>query len=134
MLDWIGIVIVLLLLLVVLSRWRLQTGTGKSEDRYGRTLRFHGTGEMTVRAPGLIASQYRLDYQFPENVLVKVDLLDTATGERELIVLKRGAGVAGFDVTHPGDYLLHVAPLDDTAEWQLTMRPGGSGNKMGRTD
>lgn len=84
---------------------------------------------MTIRAPGLIASQYRMDYEMPENVLVKVDLLDSVTGDRELILVKCGTGVAGFNVPHAGDYLLHIAPADDSANWRFQIRPVGLGSR-----
>lgn len=84
---------------------------------------------MTIRAPGLIASQYRMDYEMPENVLVKVDLLDSVTGDRELILVKRGKGVAGFDVPHAGDYLLHITPAGDSADWNFEIRPVGLGSR-----
>ena len=133
-LIFISVSVALVVIALTLFGKRSRKDVSRYDERYGRTLHFHGTGEMTVRAPGWIASQYRLDYQFPETTLVKVDLLDTASGDRELIVLKSGAGVAWFEMSQPGDYLLHVAPLDEAAVWELAIRPVGLGSRTGRTD
>jgi hypothetical protein len=88
-------------------------------------LHFQGRGESTVSTNGLIESSYRIDYCFPGDVLVKIELIERATGNDEVILIKSGEGVEGFTVPHAGDYLLRIEPLADDAAWSFDIRPVG---------
>ncbi len=90
---------------------------------------FKGRGTRTLEAPDLIAAQYRLDYALPDDVLVKVEMIDPGTGSSELILLKSGSGVEGFFVEAAGRYLFKVEPADENAQWSLTIKPVGLGPK-----
>lgn len=87
--------------------------------------RFQGRGEMTVRADDLIDSAYRLDYRLPDTTLVKIELIERASGDSDVILIRRGEGVEGFTVLHAGNYLLHVEPLAEEVAWAFEIRPVG---------
>lgn len=88
-------------------------------------LRFQGRGTMTINADDLLASAYRIDYSFPDEALVKVELIERATGNRDVILIKSGSGVEGFDVPQAGHYLLQVEPLAEAVGWKCQIRPVG---------
>lgn len=83
----------------------------------------HGTGN--VEAESLIESTYRIDYQFSGDGLVKIELIETASGNSDTILLKSGSGTAGFRVQHAGHHRLHIAPLQEDTSWELSIQPVG---------
>jgi hypothetical protein len=92
---------------------------------------FSGQGSATLEAPDLIAAQYRLDYAFPNEVLVKIELIEVVTCSSELILLKSGSGVEGFTVETAGRHLFQVEPQDEAAEWRFSIKPVGLGQIAG---
>ncbi|MBZ0303086.1 MAG: hypothetical protein K8J31_25290 [Anaerolineae bacterium] len=88
-------------------------------------LRFQGTGEARLEAERLIESTYRIDYQFPGDSLIKVELIQCATGDSTTILLKRGKGVDSFVVNRAGRHLLRVEPLREDVAWKFEIRPVG---------
>ena len=89
------------------------------------SLHFQGRGERTVTANGLIESAYRIDYRLPSDTLVKIELIERATGNDALILIKSGEGIDGFNVSRAGDYLLRIEPLAEDAIWSFEIRPVG---------
>ena len=73
----------------------------------------------------MIAAQYRVDYQFPEAVLVKVELIDPRTASSDLILLKSGSGIDGFYVETPGRHWFEIEPQDEQAAWAFSIKPVG---------
>lgn len=86
---------------------------------------FQGRGEMTVSVDDLVESVYRLHYRLPDEALVKIELIERASGDSYVILIKRGEGVEGFTVLHAGDYLLHIEPLAEDVAWAFEIRPVG---------
>ena len=89
------------------------------------SLHFQGRGAMTLSADLLSESAYRIDYQLPEDALVKINLIERATGNDEVILIKSGKGIEGFAVSSAGDYLLRVEPLAEDVAWSFEIRPVG---------
>jgi hypothetical protein len=92
---------------------------GILERSYNKPFDFQGVGAQTTRTVKLEAGDYRVRYLFPDNVLVKVELLGADDGDGEVIVLKSGSGEAAFSIGAAGRYLLDVDPQDEEAEWTL---------------
>jgi hypothetical protein len=82
-----------------------------------KPVRLQGKGIHTSEPIHLEVGTYKVVYQFPDDVLVKVDL--GAGGDSETILLKRGAGEASFAVELDGSFVFEIAPADDTAEWEM---------------
>lgn len=81
--------------------------------------RLQGRGTFSTEPVQLEQSTYKVEYQFPEKVLVKVDLLSMRDGEREMILLKRGAGAESFAIGMTGRYVFDIAPVDEEASWVM---------------
>jgi len=92
---------------------------GILERTYNKPVQFQGVGAQTTRPIKLDAGDYKIRYLFPENVIIKVELLGADDGDGEMIVLKSGAGEASFAIGTTGRYLLDVDPQDDNAAWKL---------------
>jgi hypothetical protein len=118
-----SLVVVVGMGLYIVRRYR--SPSSATRPHYPETRRFSGRGTTTLEAPELIAAQYRLDYAFPDAVLVKIELVEVATGSSELILLKSGSGVEGFVVETTGRYLFEVEPPDETADWSFSIKPVG---------
>jgi len=82
-------------------------------------VRLQGKGSETTKAVHLRAGTYKVRYRFPDDVLVKVDLLDDV--EAETILLKRGAGESSFAISDDGHYRFDVAPADGQSPWQFDL-------------
>jgi hypothetical protein len=94
-------------------------------------LYFAGEGADTTSPTYLKSGDYKCLYTFPEGVLVKVDLLRVADGERETLVLASGAGAAGFMLERGGRHLFDIQPAHEDAEWEIEITRLGlpSGHK-----
>jgi YD repeat-containing protein len=80
-------------------------------------IHLEGQGSHMTNLVHLHAGTYKLQYRFPPDVLVKVDLW--RDGDSETLVLKRGAGESAFTVAADGRCTLDIAPADDSAPWTL---------------
>jgi hypothetical protein len=80
-------------------------------------IRLQGKGNHATKALRLEAGTYKVQYRFPDDVLVKVDLWDS--GDSETILLKRGVGVESFTVEADGRYVFEIAPADEMAAWEM---------------
>jgi hypothetical protein len=123
--------LIVVLLIVGARYWQSRTITRERRLRYDergqlvgigealgqRPVRLQGKGSEKTGAVRLQAGAYKVQYRFPDDVLVKVDLLTEA--DAETILLKRGAGDASFDIADDGRYRFDVASTDDESPWQL---------------
>jgi hypothetical protein len=85
-------------------------------------LRLSGHGTETTRAFPLGAGRYRFNYIFSSESLSAVTLLETATGDRDLLGMLGGSGETSFTLTAPGRFALHVKAAHAT-RWTLTITP-----------
>ena len=53
-----------------------------------------------MAANSLLERPYRLDYWLPDDGLVKIELIERATGNNDVILIKSGGGVEAFTVLH----------------------------------
>lgn len=126
-------VILLVLLAVAVARYvqsradptrqrKLRYGEGGQivaiEETLGQQpIHLEGAGSHMTKPFHLQAGTYKLQYRFPPDVLVKVDLWHG--GDSETVVLKRDEGAASFAVSQDGRYTLDIAPTDESSPWTL---------------
>jgi hypothetical protein len=92
------------------------------EARHSEPVSFSRKGTYASDAMRLEAGVYKIEYQFPETSLVKVDLISAADGETETIALKTGSGSLAFTVRAPGRFIVQVEPVDEAADWSFEFR------------
>jgi hypothetical protein len=122
----VALVIVVGMGLYLVRRYR---SNSRPHEHYPAAQRFQGQGSGTAEAQVLIAAQYRIDFQFPDEVLVKLELIEADTGNSDLILLKSGSGTDGFVVENAGRFLFQVEAQNEDARWSFTIKPVGM---MGR--
>lgn len=97
--------------------------TAIGERIRGEAVTLEGRGTQTSKTVELDAGMHRAEYQFPDDVLIHVRLVDTDTGDDETLFIKSGGGVAAFHVEEYGRFQLVVEPADERARWRLTIQP-----------
>jgi hypothetical protein len=104
--------------------WRDEEGklvaVGERQPTAPSTL--SGRGAQTTNVLQLAAGAYRIDYQF--DALTRLALIDD--NNEETILIKSGAGSAGFEITEGGRYRLRVEPAAEGAAWQIAYRRIGT--------
>lgn len=113
--------------LALLYRRYATPSTTPSDDA---PLRLSGQGTETTRAVDFSTGRYRLHYKFPPDTPTAVTLLDTTTGDRDLLGLLRGSGETSFTTAAPGRFALHVEAAHAT-RWTLTITPLGLPSQRG---
>ncbi len=127
------VIIVLIAVLLVLGGRYLQSrgNTRERKLRYNargelvaieevlpqKPVRLRGQGNHMTEPVHLETGTYKVDYRFPDDVLVKVDLWQGV--DSEMILLKRGSGVVSFAVESEGRFIFEIAPADETAAWEM---------------
>ena len=86
---------------------------------HNQSIRFRGKGAQTTKPFDLEPGTYKLSYQFPESVLVKVDLISSFDGDSETILVKSGVSSKAFNVQIGGRYFFRVEPTEDNAHWEI---------------
>lgn len=127
-----SVVLVALLMIIpvaLVALFKYRRDWEQTRQRYGPqtepddSIYYEGVGAETTRPFRLRAGRYKLAYAFPESALVKVDLLHTASGERETLALKSGTGASEFEVAESGRCRLVIEPADADAEWEVEITP-----------
>jgi hypothetical protein len=119
----VGLVAFSLLGLLAVRRSRQRLSTRSQTDAVEQN--FEGRGTETVDLGELLTAQYRVDFEFPANRLVKVELIENNTADRHLILFKSGTGTEGFVVERAGRYFCQVEPQAESDHWVLRLRPVG---------
>ena len=84
-----------------------------------------GRGSESSNPRALARGAYRLAYTFPPNVLTRVRILDLRDGGEIAHLVRSGSGQAAFTIPADGRYIVAVDPADDSAPWQIAIRPLG---------
>lgn len=85
------------------------------------SLQFKGVGSWNSKPITLTEGSYRLDYHFPDAVMVRVGLIFMSDAAEETLLIKSGRGAEEFAVDG-GRYLFQVQPIDENAAWQIDCR------------
>jgi hypothetical protein len=123
------VVVIILAPILLIAVYKYRRDWEQTRQLYGPqtepddTVYYEGVGEETTRPFWLRAGRYQVNYLFSENTLVKVDLLRTADGERETLVVKTGQGVAEFEVPEAARCRLVIEPAAPDAEWEVEISP-----------
>ncbi len=137
--EVVNLVVVIVTFLVIFSilglwaaRHSRQRPMGRQAVRFDetQTREFRGQGDSSVTAGELLSAQYRLDFRFPDDVLVKIELVEINTGNSGLVLLKSGIGVSDFTVENAGSYRFHVEPVAQDSRWSFTIKPVGLFNRL----
>ena len=95
-----------------------------------KPIHLRGEGNYSTEPIHLDRGMYRIFYQFPDDVLVKVDLI--RDGDADTLLLKRGKGVESFAIEVPGHYIIAIAPADEISGWDVEFvhqgQPHGQAN------
>jgi len=83
---------------------------------------YKGTGKHVTEAAFFETAIYRLQYQFPTETNVKVDLVSADGKSAKTIVNKSGFGSSTFNIQMSKYYAFQIEPADDEAEWALVIR------------
>ena len=137
------IVIVLIAVVLILGTryWQSRIPTRERKLRYGKRgelvaieevigqqpITLKGKGNHATKPLPMEAGAYKLEYIFPDDVLVKVDLW--LNGDSETIVVKRGTGTASFNIDVTARYVFEIAPADEAAAWEITVTRRGLPSK-----
>jgi hypothetical protein len=131
---WLGALVLALVCVAIIGAFYLQF---RSKPRRG--LRYNDEGELVaiegvvhqqpfvLHGKGTYASEplelehgmYKVQYRFPADMLVKVDIIRFLDGETSTILMKRGVGEASFTIEVDDRYVFEVAPADEVSEWEL---------------
>jgi hypothetical protein len=119
------VVLVILAPILLMAAYKYRREWEQTRQLYGPQaepddgIYYEGIGEETTRPFRLRAGRYKLSYRFSENSPVKVDLLRTADGDRETLVLRSGEGAASFEMAEGARCRLVVEPGEPDAEWEV---------------
>jgi hypothetical protein len=104
-------------------RWR---GNERSPfKRDGDIFTFRDRGNQITTAIELQPGTYKLQYQFPTGVLVKVDLISLGGGDSETLFIKSGSGSQALRIETGGRYSFQIKPVQEQAEWSFEISPLG---------
>jgi hypothetical protein len=92
-----------------------------SEDFEGE-IAFSGEGRFKTQVFRLESGRCKLDYRFPEAVLVKVELFSASGDDSDVLVLKKGAGSLPFKVENTGRFFCVIEPAVEGAVWEIEIR------------
>jgi hypothetical protein len=87
-------------------------------------LSLKSTGSYTSESVYMECAIYRISYQFPQDVKVKVDLVSTDGKSRKTIIVnKAGYNSSTFNVEMSKYYVFEVEPAQADAHWALIIKP-----------
>lgn len=90
----------------------------KAASQQPLSVGFQGRGTVKTNEVKLEVAAYLLRYRFPDDVRIKVDLINLADGSSRNIISTTGRGVKGFSVTQKGAYSFQIEPDADTL-WDI---------------
>jgi hypothetical protein len=147
---WLGALVLALVCVAIVGAFYLQF-----RNKPKRGLRYNDEGELVaieevlhqqpfrLQGKGTYASEplelehgtYKVQYRFPPDVLVKIDIIRFLDGETSTILIKRGMGEASFTVEVDDRYVFEIAPADEISAWELAFtRLGLPSGKIPRPD
>jgi len=86
-------------------------------------LTFKGEGAHKTEAFFLECAIYRVEYQFPPDVKVKLKLVSAAGGTRKLLANKSGFDASTFHAQSAKYYALDIKPEAARASWVVLIKP-----------
>lgn len=105
---------------------RRSGGSGQPRFRQnGEIFTFRDYGNQITTAVVLQAGTYKLQYQFPVGVAVKIDLINLVDGDSETLIIRSGIGSQVFRILDAGRYAFQVEPVDEQSEWSFEISPLG---------
>jgi hypothetical protein len=86
-------------------------------------LTFKGEGAQRTETFFLECAIYRIEYQFPPDVKVKLELVSADGGTRKLLANKSGFDSSTFHVQTAKYYVLDIAPSAQDSAWVILIKP-----------
>lgn len=86
-------------------------------------LTFKGEGAQRTETFFLECAIYRIEYQFPPDAKVKLELVSADGGTRKLLANKSGFDSSTFHVQTAKYYMLDIAPETKDANWAVLIKP-----------
>ena len=105
----------------VLRQWRDRRLSGSADD-LTIPLYFSGLGTQTTYSLHMRPGAYKMEYHFPPDTLVLVELVRTDTAEASRLVRKSGYGSWVFSVEHPARYVFQVETEAANTMWSFDVR------------
>jgi len=93
--------------------------------RQGDIFKFQDRGNQITPAIELQPGTYKLQYQFPNDIPVKIDLISLDEGDSETIVVRSASGSQALRIDARGRYAFQVEPVDEQSAWAFEISPLG---------
>lgn len=104
---------------------RLRDVENDRVKKQGDSFIFSDRGNQITAVVELQPGTYKLQYQFPDGISVKIDLISIDDGDSETLIIKSGSGSQAFRIEARGKYAFQVDPVDDRSEWSFEISPLG---------
>jgi hypothetical protein len=120
-----ALIAILVILAAIFIGRRLRDGENARFKRDGNIFTFSYQGNQITAVVDLQPGTYKLQYQFPDGVSVKIDLISIIEDDSETLIIKSGSGSQAFRIEARGKYAFQVDPVDDLSEWSFEISPLG---------